>query len=67
MYGLFKMTADYYWWEDLVCVSAIPENLESYHKKNDLRYPLISEKQSTEIRNSRKETPHYVIHTVKEI
>lgn len=68
MYGLFKMTADYYWWEDIICASASKENLEKYYEaeiKDGL--PLLSREKSDEVRDGRAQNFHYVIGAVKEI
>lgn len=68
MYGLFKMTADYYWWEDIICVSAVKENLEKYYEEEiEDGLPLFSREKSDEVRDGRVETYHYVIGAVKEI
>ncbi|MCP3702303.1 MAG: hypothetical protein GY954_05140 [Alteromonas sp.] len=67
MFGLFKVTFDYYKWEDLVCVSAVKCTLERFHKDNVNDHPLLSEEESKEISDRREEKFHYVILEVKEI
>jgi len=67
MYGLFKLTFDYYCWEDLIVVSAVKENLVSHYDKINDGYPLISKQESLEIKESRSEVFHYVILDVLEI
>jgi len=67
MYGLFKLTFDYYCWEDLIVVSAVKENLVSYYDKINDGYPLISKQESLEIKESRSDVFHYVILDVLEI
>lgn len=67
MYGLFRISFDYYCWEDLICVSAVYENLERYYSENATRYPLYSEEQSEKIKSGRTEEFHYVIKEVLEV
>lgn len=67
MFGLFKISFDYYAWEDLVCVSAVKESLEKFYKENIGDYPLYNKEKSDEIKEGRSEEYHYVILEVKEI
>lgn len=72
MYGLFKITFNYYEWEDLMAVSAVKDNLIIYHKmgcgnKASKNYPLYGEKKSDEIIRGGSEEFHFVIKEVLEI
>lgn len=69
MFGLFKISFDYYTWKDLVCVSDSSEKLEQryYTKEKESHYPLYSEEKSKEIRKGRTEEFHYTISEVEVI
>tara|TARA_R110002020_G_C15873861_1_gene738398 strand:- start:312 stop:515 length:204 start_codon:yes stop_codon:yes gene_type:complete len=67
MYGLFKMSFDYYCWEDLIGVSDSVDKLKAYHSDNIDCYPLYSKEKSSEIRDGRTEEFHCVIHAIKVI
>jgi len=67
MYGLFKISFDYYAWEHLVCVSDSKEKLEQRYdvKEKEYGYPLYNEDKSKEIRRGRTEEYHYTISSVE--
>ena len=73
MYGLFKITFDYYSWTDLVCVSAVRENLEHYYRDEVKAHPfaekapLYDKKKSDEIKEGRSEEFHFVILELEEV
>jgi len=70
IYGLFKITFDYYCWEDLIAVSESEESLSSHYKdieKLHYGYPIYSHEKSSEIRGGRSEEFHFVIMKVKRV
>lgn len=67
MYGLFKVTFDYYSWEDVVAVSDVMENLERHYKGLGVNYPLYGETRSDQIIEGRSEEYHYTIKKIPEV
>jgi hypothetical protein len=63
MLGLFKMTFDYYTWEDLICISDSSEKLVKRYnqKEKESGYPLFDIDKSRYVREGRTEEHHYVI------
>lgn len=67
MYGLFRISYDYYKFEDLVCISDEKNKLKKYYKTISPSSPLLKRKESNLITDLGTEKEHYVILKIKQV
>jgi len=66
IYGLFKITWDYYSWEDLEVASDSTKSLENYYlERGDASIPLLSKDKSNKVIEKGEELFHYVIRRIE--
>jgi hypothetical protein len=67
MYGLFRVSFDWYRISDLLCVSSDKERLREYYQEHANGRPLYDEEESNSDNTWRRSVDHFAILEVKEI